>query len=253
MGGKEQFGICHICGQYKKLSYEHIPPKGSFNPLHQRLYTVEELLNAPSTRNLPPWDTSGLHYKSFQNGTGFFTLCEDCNNFTGAKYGGAYSDIIRGIGQELMKIPKEDRKRGLTIHVEKVNLLAFFKQIISMFCSINSIEIGKNFKEFLLDENSNAFHEEYGVFMFLHTGRVMRFIPFQVQANVRTKDTYFFSEISTFPVGFILYDLSVSTKQFHGCDITSFSQCPYDNNQKAEMPLPFLSCNTPFGLDFREL
>lgn len=254
MGSKEQFGVCHICGQYKKLSYEHIPPKGSFNPLHQRLCTVDELLNAPPTRNLPPWDTSGLQYTPFQRGTGFFTLCEDCNSFTGAKYGGAYSDIIRGIGQELMKIPKEERKHGLTIHIENVNLLAFFKQIISMFCSINPIEIGKQFRDFLLDENSTAFnYKEYRVFMFLHTGKVMRFVPFQVQANIRTGNTSFFSEISTFPVGFILYDLSAETKQFYGCDITSFSLCPYGNNQKAEMPIPFLSCNTPFGLDFREL
>ena len=212
MANKEKFGVCHICGQYKKLSYEHIPPKGSFNPLHQRLYTLDALANVPPTRNLPPWDTSGLQYKSFQKGTGGFTLCEDCNSFTGSKYGEAYSDIVRGIGQELMKIPNDKQKYGVTIHIERANLLAFFKQIISIFCSINTIEIGKYFKEFLLDENSTAFNKEYRVFIFLHTGKVIRFVPFQVQENIETRDTYFFSEISTFPVGFILYNLSVGTK-----------------------------------------
>jgi len=27
------FGICHICGEHKKLSFEHVPPRAAFNPL----------------------------------------------------------------------------------------------------------------------------------------------------------------------------------------------------------------------------
>lgn len=28
MARQEHTGICHICGEYKKLTYEHIPPEG---------------------------------------------------------------------------------------------------------------------------------------------------------------------------------------------------------------------------------
>lgn len=148
MANKEKFGVCHICGQYKKLSYEHIPPKGSFNPLHQRLYTLDALANVPPPRNLPPWDTSGLQYKSFQKGTGGFTLCEDCNSFTGSKYGEAYSDIVRGIWQELMKIPNDKQKYGVTIHIERANLLAFFKQIYLCSAPLTQLRLANILKSF---------------------------------------------------------------------------------------------------------
>ena len=31
MARQEHTGICHICGEYKKLTYEHIPPEAAFN------------------------------------------------------------------------------------------------------------------------------------------------------------------------------------------------------------------------------
>lgn len=110
MARKEHFGICHICGEYKKLTYEHIPPEAAFNNQRRQMSTVEELMN-DKTDNRAPWDIEGLRYKQFQQGTGFFTLCDKCNNYTGAKYGNTYADFIRSLGTEIMKIPKE----GLSI------------------------------------------------------------------------------------------------------------------------------------------
>ncbi|MDE6107074.1 MAG: hypothetical protein K2F83_00140 [Oscillospiraceae bacterium] len=255
MSRKEQFGVCHICGQQKKLTYEHIPPQAGFNSTRQRLCTVDTLLNTPRSGNRPPWDTAGLRYQQFQQGTGFYTLCGDCNSYTGSKYGTTYSQIIQRIGSEILRIPKDERGYGLDIHIENVNLLAFFKQVLSMFCSINTPEFGAHFRTFLLDENSTEFDQDrYKIFMYLHAGKVVRYVPYQVQADVETGNVSAFSEISTFPVGFILYDVSgIQTKEFRGCDITPFSTCPYRDIQFADMSVPFLTCDTPFGLDFRSL
>lgn len=253
MAKQEHFGNCHICGQYKKLTYEHIPPEAAFNSQRRKMSTVEELMKG-KTENRAPWDIEGLKYKQFQQGTGFFTLCGECNSFTGAKYGGAYTALIKGIGAEIMKIPKEERNQGLAFHVEKVNLLAFFKQAVSMFCSLNTEQFGSSFKDFLLNENSNDFDvNKHKVCMYLHAGRTDRLIPYQAQLNVKTGSMEFFSEISTFPVGFIFYDtLENRTTTFHGCDITSFSQCDYNSLYNLNIQIPFLECNTPFGLDFRK-
>ena len=68
--------------------------------------TVKELMENKKD-NRAPWDIEGLKYKQFQQGTGFFTLCGECNSFTGAKYGVTYSDFIKAIGAEILKIPKE--------------------------------------------------------------------------------------------------------------------------------------------------
>lgn len=255
MSKKEQFGICHICGQQKKLTYEHIPPEAGFNSTRQRLVTVDTLLKTSRSGNHPPWDTSGLKYQQFQQGTGFYTLCGECNSFTGAKYGATFSHVIQKIGIEIMKIPKDERGYGLDIHIENVNLLAFFKQVLSMFCSINEPKFAAQFRAFLLDENNADFDtDQYKIFMYLHAGKVIRYVPYQVQADVKTGNVVAFSEISTFPVGFILYDVSgVHTREFRGCDITSFSTCPYCDIKSVDLPVPFLTCDTPFGLDFRSL
>ncbi len=255
MSKKEQFGICHICGQYKKLTYEHIPPEAGFNSIRQRLYTVDTLLKTPRSGNRPPWDTSGLQYQQFQQGTGFYSLCGECNSFTGAKYGTTYSRVIQRIGSKIMRIPKDERKYGLDIQIKGVNFLAFFKQVLSMFCSINEPRFSAQFRDFLLDENSTDFDQsQYKVFMYLHAGKIVRYVPYQVQADVKTGNVVAFSEISTFPVGFILYDISdLNTKEFQGCDITAFSACPYCDIQSVDMAVPFLTCDTPFGLDFRTL
>lgn len=61
-----------------------------------------------------------------------------------------------------------------------------------------------------------------------------------------------FSEISTFPLGFILFNVNKNTPNtFYGCDITLFSNCSDIRN--VDIAIPFYSCNTPFGLDFRDL
>ena len=153
----------------------------------------------------------------------------------------------------LYKNLKEKRKQGLSFHVEQINLLAFFKQVISMFCSLNTEQFGISFKDFLLNESSTNFDTSiYKVCMYLHAGHVDRLVPFQTQLNIKTGNMEFCSEISTFPVGFIFYDISHNrTTSFCGSDITSFSQCDYSSLYNLDIQIPFLECNTPFGLDFR--
>ena len=250
MPKQKHCGVCHICGKYGKLSYEHIPPQSAFNNVKRKMSTLEELLK-DETENRTPWDIEGLKYQQFQKGIGFYTLCESCNNFTGGKYGEAYFKFVKSIGIEVMKIPKEERKNSLAFHIEPLNLLAIFKQILSMFCSLNTEQFGNTFKDFLLNESSNGFDcDKYKICIYLHAGHADRFIPFQSRINTKTGKVDVFSEISTFPIGFIFYNITDNT-QFYGCDITSFSQCNYNLEYCMDIPIPFLECNTPFGLDFR--
>ena len=44
MARQEHTGICHICGEYKKLTYEHIPPEAAFNSQRRKMSTVKELM-----------------------------------------------------------------------------------------------------------------------------------------------------------------------------------------------------------------
>ena len=44
MSEETHCGICHICGEYGKLSFEHIPPKNAFNAKRAKVYDGNEIL-----------------------------------------------------------------------------------------------------------------------------------------------------------------------------------------------------------------
>lgn len=253
MGKGKTYGICHICGQTGELSYEHIPPKSAFNSTKRKLCSMETLLETPSRDNIPPWDLTGLKYTQFQQGVGFPTLCEKCNNFTGHNYGGEYKKFVQGIGYQVMQIPKENRHGAVSFHVQDINMLFAFKQIISMFCSINTPEFGQNFRDFLLNVDSTNFDcNKFKVCTYLHSGKVDRLVPVQGSLDTRTGNMMLFSEISTIPLGFIFFYVEEGRlNTFCGCDITSLAN--RNGIREMDLTIPFYPCNTPFGLDFRDL
>ena len=255
MSKKEVLGICHICGKYGPLSDEHIPPQGAFNNQKRKLHSLDMLLNAESDEDTLPWEAPGLKYMPFQSGVNFKTLCKSCNNFTGSKYGKDYVSLIRAIGFEISKIPKDQRSGWCTIHVRDISVLAFFKQVISMFCSINEPPFGEAFRDYLLDENSTVFDKsKYRVFVYLHAGKGDRWNPEQLICNSKSGERSLVSEISTFPVGFLLYRISDDLNPaFRGCDITDMATAPYTFRPAWQMDVPFLPTDTFFTLDYRSL
>lgn len=53
MARQEHTGICHICGEYKKLTYEHIPPEAAFNSQRRKMSTVKELMENKKDNRAP--------------------------------------------------------------------------------------------------------------------------------------------------------------------------------------------------------
>ena len=71
--------LCNICGKYKRLTWDHVPPKCCNN--HYPIKTN------PWTKGMPQ---ESKYAKKYQNGIRFRSLCEECNN----KILGANFDII---------------------------------------------------------------------------------------------------------------------------------------------------------------
>lgn len=67
-------GRCNICGDVRKLSEDHTPPKGVVRVGKLELHHI--------TRRLSP-DSPPEKWRSFQNGIKYRTLCETCNNGLG--------------------------------------------------------------------------------------------------------------------------------------------------------------------------
>nr|WP_300838826.1 hypothetical protein [uncultured Acetatifactor sp.] len=244
---KQKYGQCHICGENTKLSYEHIPPSSAFNKISRKMVGMDIL----SMNGQNEWTLQGQKYKSFQKGFGDFTLCEKCNTITGSKYGAVYTKIVQAVGSQILQIPQENKYNELKITIEKINCLAFFKQIISMFCSVNTANWGMQFKEYLLNPENNEFNtDRYKICTYLHRGTMDRVCSMCVLWNPLNGTSKEVSEISFFPFGFILYDSKhVTDNTTIGTDISAWGTKAYKEEQ-LEISIPSLICNTGKILDF---
>ena len=89
-------GTCKICGQFKELTEEHIPPKHAFNSTTVTVLPFEEAIKVMTGADgRLPWDTQGLNGRRQQGGHKKYCLCRECNNNTGAWYMRAYTDLAK--------------------------------------------------------------------------------------------------------------------------------------------------------------
>ncbi len=255
--GNTHYGFCALCGQETELTYEHIPPRKAFNWFSARTVSVLTCLES-DTSNRKPWDFSGLPYNDAQRGTGAYSLCQKCNNNTGTWYGEEYVRFVYGFHGVMVKLQPS---AGTMMNIEEATFrpLPVFKQIISMFCSINPGNINDErfqlLRQFVLNKNDTAFNKErLKVGMYLFAGGIQRCFPISaeiltgsaIQSKIRI-----LSEITTYPVGFILYIDPDADFKMPILDITCFCDSSYEQEAKVQMVLPVYECNRMSPGDFR--
>ena len=214
---------CHICGEKLKMTFEHVPPSAAHNDKIRKMVCVDSLQSYLSEN----WSVNGKRYKSFQKGFGFKHLCEKCNNTMGALYCNEYVRIVNGISVNILNLHQKQREEGgfwLQVTIQNLKCRDFFKQALSMFCTINTVQFGKKFKDYLLNKDNNNFDSDsYKMCIYLRGGTVDRICEFDYWNKDAENGILNFSEISFYPIGLILYDLEKSNaKHFYGVDITNW-------------------------------
>ena len=217
--GRKKSGICRICGEDGKMSYEHVPPKSAFNNSPAVMIPVLEL------HNVSPSEYGNQHGEIRQKGTGEYTLCERCNNRTGEWYGQAYAWWARQ-GLESLKVV--DRPTRLYFNF-RIFPLRVIKQIVCMLFSVHDLELRKHHPElvkFVLDPRQKYLNPDICIYAYLNLGGHGRYIGGAVkfelneddvnldtlhdmvsEANRRGSQGRVMSEIGCQPIGYIVsYD-----------------------------------------------
>lgn len=251
---EKHYGKCALCGGEMELTFEHFPPRKAFNWFPVKTVTMLSTIN----EDRKPWDFSGLPYNDSQRGLGAYTLCEQCNNNTGAWYGDDYVKFVIGIHSVMLEIQP---KAGTTLVVENAKFcpLPVMKQAISMFCSLNHDAIisekHRKLREYVLDKTNSTFpKDKYRLGMYLFLDGTQRRVPISGQlktGNGVKPIIEILSEIATYPVGFVLYFNPKNDLKMPCLDITALCECGYQEECKVELPLPVYQCNTLFPTDFR--
>ena len=242
-GGKD--GVCHVCGKQGKMSFEHIPPKSMGNVHSAKLYKAAEIIIAKKSFDLT--DKDGFKYKQQQQGSGFQTLCKECNSFFGANYVEAFTGCVMEFARILSSSPAEEGAKGIHLEAHEINVLAFVKQVIANFCTVTNPGSMSDCKRFLLEKESNAFPERLKLFMFA--------VPCETEGLVSTgwtklitskdlRDGFWVASLAYFPVGFYLLNQAASNVEPNfnlGCDITPMAAIPWGEKPRFSIDLPYMT------------
>ena len=136
--------------------------------------------------------------------------------------------------------------------------LRILKQIVSMFLSVNENYELDDLQEFVLKKESQVFDKnKYRITMYINTGSMSRLLPKSAifksggqHSPLENMTSINVSEISTLPLGFILY-FGHGKETIVGTEITSFCDMSYDEKCDYQIPLVFKEVNSSLPLDFR--
>ena len=105
----------------------HVP----FN-LYEKTYLYLRFSSYSGESTLQKSNGKPIKYKINQRGSGDYLLCRDCNSYCGTWYVKEFDKIAKIIGYKLLDIKDEYTEGVFELEIGKVNLLAFYKQLISI-------------------------------------------------------------------------------------------------------------------------
>lgn len=234
------FGKCALCGKECELTFEHIPPRAAFNserarPVAGKVLMSKEVIEDP---NRMPWDTSGLQYQNMQKGMGAFSLCPECNNNTGSWYGDAYVEFAKIAHIALHNLSVEENKH---IVFKQLYPARIFKQVLSMFCSINGSDAKalEPVRKFVLDRDAVGLDKtKFKLCMYFTKSDFMKYASFTVlfKGLFENPKSIIVSEITAYPFGFLLYLDPTDDWEYQGTDITACADLRYDDVRDMVIP-----------------
>lgn len=236
---EKYFGRCRLCGQEKKLTFEHVPPRATFNNTPLRRYNGVEVLDNPED-----FKNHNLRSQKYNRGSGGYYLCKDCNSFLGSEYNKTYSFVSNYIACKIDK-SATPHTTGIEFLSKELEWGRFFRQVMSMFVDISdACSYDDRLREYILNPNSMDFDSEKYMLLFYAVNdfrtQNKKLIGNPVIETLQLK----FAEITAFPIGFLLLidenrhihnKTSSINFSFIGADITAFC---------------FLDCNCKYQIDF---
>lgn len=249
---KTIIGKCRICGKEDKLTFEHIPPRASYNKEAVKTVNLLDVIEAEK-KNIMPWDLDRMPSTISQRGRGAYCLCERCNNITGAWYGFYYKQFADALMCACAKAKKENAQ-SVMVKIKGMRPLPIIKQVITMFCDINTslTDTNPDLRDYLLNKESKDLDtSKYRVFMFLVSGGLQITAGRTVLLRDGLQTPIVLSEIATVPVGFIIYENMPKDFDPLLTEITDYTNCNYSDSAELTLALNVFEINSIFPNDFR--
>jgi hypothetical protein len=229
---REKVGRCNICLKTKKLTWDHVPPKGCSNYKRVEISSFFEKLAGRNNNDSLLISQNGLKYR---------TICKDCNSLLGDKYDDELNKlvntIIKYISSNLI-LPPMIKLKVIPLPIIKSvvgHILAAKKQL-------DEVKYDNTLRDFVLDENAtipdkvNLF---YWIYPFENT-IVMRDFMMPAERGGDFGNCVFFQLLKFFPIAFLIteidryQELPSLTKPFGKIDMKTEIEIPIYLNRKTD-------------------
>lgn len=227
-------GNCALCGEFKKLSFEHVPPAAAFNNSPIFIQGHEHLTD----------ETSYFYGKKMKSNKGFggYTLCESCNNHTGDWYA---RDFVTFANQGMEIIKNHEPQYNIKGEY-KIKPLNVIKQILTMFMSADKsghLRSQKDLVEFLMNKDNMGMPEKFKVYLYSTLSPFKRMIGHSI-IHDPILGIQKWSEINFQPFGYLLSEESEAAHE-DMCDISIFGTIKYDEELSVEISTAYLKVESP--------
>ena len=244
--GKNYTGYCRLCGDYGKLSFEHIPPKKAFNDHQQLLRTMEDHLS----------DRPNSHSR-YRKGLGKYSLCESCNNHTGAWYGSAFVEWTKQ-GFEYFNKVEGEKVLSLPYYIRPLNVLKRMMVMAAAMSAEVSLDAHRDIRRFLLRPRQRYMPSNYRAFVYFNMRGRLRFTPSMAILDTEGKGSdYVMAEVALPPFGYCVTrpvgDRQSLAESKGLYEITQFSNYGLDEWVRVHLRIPTRETNFPSPLDYRNL
>jgi hypothetical protein len=241
---KKVEGQCRLCLQHGSLTYEHVPPRSSFNKT-----TRFQSVSFMDIMGLKDPFEEKIKGKIYQGGVGYHSYCLNCNNFLGLEYVNAYKQWSHAGAYAISQAEFD----SCSFEVPNILPNEILKHVISMFIAINDINYGKahpELLEFVKNPDSTELDSKYRIFTYFKKKGQIRYIPFMVTGTLSAGSVVACSEIAFTPYGFVItYD---DKKPKPGLvEITRFKEHAPKIPVDIKMNINVFETHLPIPLDYR--
>ena len=195
---RDKVGICNICLKEKKLSWDHVPPKGSVEITEVE---IENIFNKITSSN------NKRQYKLSQNGLKFRTICKKCNEKIGELYDPGINEFSKGVGSYLksnLYLPPKIYYKAKPIKI----IRGVLAHLLSAKIEVDEVNIDKTIRDFIFDLKKpipTNLHVFYWTYPYENTEILRDFGMPRLRGQWGTYTL--FNTIKFFPIAYLITDI----------------------------------------------
>ncbi len=247
-------GKCSLCGEYKELTFEHVPPEKAYNSTSVLCYSFHDILkNIERTEVRIPKNYQGIRGKIQQRGSGGYYLCRTCNSNTGAWYINEYIEFVKIISN-IIQDSKLTVGEKISFDIHNCHPLKLFKSILTMFCDINpQLSKKDGIKDYLLNKESvQCDLSKYDFYMYLVNPTARRTNGFMAHGIYqKPEEITLISDVASYPIGLTMCFEQAPSYQPFGININHWANYSYDQTATLKFDnVPYVEITSQAPVDF---